>query len=169
MVETGVPALPQNTTQEQTRENVAIKLTDLRAKNYLFQSIERSIIETILCKDTAKNIWDSMKSKYQGSTKVKRAQLQTLRREFEVLGMKEGESVNDYFARTLIIANNMKLQGEDVEETTIVEKILRSMTAKFNYVVCVIEESNDVAELTVCINEQMSRVKIAIKPKINEK
>src|ERR1044072_464994 len=149
VVETRVPALPQNATQEQTRANAVIKLTDLRAKNYLFQSIERGIIETILSKNTAKGIWDSMKSKYQGSDKVKRAQLQTLRREFEVLGMKEGESVNEYFARTLVIANKMKLHGEDVKETMIVEKILRSMTSKFNYVVCAIEESNDVVDLTV--------------------
>lgn len=63
-------------------------------------------------KETAKGICDSMKQKYQGSTKVKRAQLQALRREFEILGMKEGDKVNEYFARTLTIANKMKAQGE---------------------------------------------------------
>ena len=50
-----------------------------------------------------------MKQKYQGSTRVKRAQLQALRKEFEVLQMKEGESVDAYFARTLTIANKMKI------------------------------------------------------------
>ena len=54
-------------------------------------------METILNKETAKDIWDSMKQKYQGSTKAKRAQLQALKREFEILGMKEGEKVDDYF------------------------------------------------------------------------
>ena len=42
-----------------------------------------------------------MKLKYQGSTKVRCAQLQALRREFEVLGW---EKVDDYFTRTLTIA-----------------------------------------------------------------
>ena len=33
------------------------KLKDLKAKNYLFfQAIERPILETILCKETSKNI-----------------------------------------------------------------------------------------------------------------
>jgi len=76
------------------------KLKDLKVKNYLFQ-----VIETILNRDTSKGIWDSMKQKYQGSTKVKGAQLQALRRDFETLHMKEGETVNNYFGRTLIIAN----------------------------------------------------------------
>ncbi|MCI03452.1 retrovirus-related Pol polyprotein from transposon TNT 1-94, partial [Trifolium medium] len=40
-----------------------------------------------------------MRRKYQGSNKVKRAQLQALRREFEVLCMKEGKSVNEFFCK----------------------------------------------------------------------
>src|ERR1044072_9794515 len=90
-----------------------------------------------------------MKEKYQGATKAKIAQVQTLRREFEIIAMKEGEFVNDYFARTLVIANKMKIQGEEVKEIIVVEKIFRYMTKRFNYVVCAIEESNDVTELTV--------------------
>lgn len=125
------------------------KLKDLKVKNYLFQAIDRGIIETILKKDTAKDIWDSMRLKYQGSTKVKRAQLQALRREFEMLLMKEGETVDEYFARTLAIANKMKTHGESMGQTVVVEKILRSMTARFDYVVCSIEESNDVETLTI--------------------
>nr|KYP40287.1 hypothetical protein KK1_038401 [Cajanus cajan] len=40
------------------------KLKDLKAKNYLFQAIDRSIMETILDKSSAKAIWDSMIQKY---------------------------------------------------------------------------------------------------------
>ncbi|MCI06901.1 retrovirus-related Pol polyprotein from transposon TNT 1-94, partial [Trifolium medium] len=106
-------------------------------------------METILVKDTAKDIWDSMRTKYQGSTKVKRAQLQALRREFEILAMKDTESNNDYFARTFSIVNKMTAQGQRMDTTTVVEKILRSLTSRFNYVVCSIEESNDVTTLTI--------------------
>ena len=48
--------------------------------------------------------------------------------------MKEGESVNTYFAHVLSIANKMKAHGENMSETTITEKILKSMISKFNYV-----------------------------------
>ena len=71
---------------------------------------------------------------------MKRAQLQVLRRDFEVLQMKEGEPVTNYCSRTMGIANNMRFHGEEMTDTTIVEKILCSLTPKFDYVVCSIEE-----------------------------
>ncbi|KAL5763072.1 hypothetical protein ACOSP7_019336 [Xanthoceras sorbifolium] len=63
--------------------------------------------------------------------------------------MKVGESVNEYFARTLAIANKMKTNGEDKGDVAVVEKILRSMTPKFDYVVCSIEESKDIDTLSI--------------------
>jgi len=95
-------------------------------------------------RNTSKDVRDSIKRKYQGYTKVKRAQLQPLRSKFEALAMKEGESVNDYFSKMLTIANNMSSHRERKDETLIVKKILRSMTSRFNYVVCFIGEPNDV-------------------------
>lgn len=56
------------------------KLKDLKAKNYMFQSIDKTTLKTITHKETAKQLWDSMKVKHQGSARVKRAQLQRLRR-----------------------------------------------------------------------------------------
>ncbi|RVW93305.1 hypothetical protein CK203_022322 [Vitis vinifera] len=83
------------------------KLKDLKVKNYFFQAIDRPILETILSKETSKDIWDSMKKKYQGSARVKCAQLQALKRDFETLQMKDGESVTSYCARTMDISNKI--------------------------------------------------------------
>ena len=90
-----------------------------------------------------------MKQKYQGSSQVKRAHLQALQKEFEILHMKEGESVNEYFARTLTIANKMNVNGENKGDVAVVEKILRSLTPKFDYAVCSIEESKNTDTLTI--------------------
>ncbi|CAJ2635130.1 unnamed protein product [Trifolium pratense] len=149
LIEPGITAAPPDATAEQLQAIEALKLKDLKVKNYLFQSIDRSIMETILVRTTSKDIWDAMKRKYQGSTKVKRAHLQALKREFEVLEMKENESVEQYFSRTLAIANRMSAQGQTLQEVEVVEKILRSMSSKFNYVVCSIEESNDVTAMSI--------------------
>ncbi|KAE8676824.1 proline-rich receptor-like protein kinase PERK4-like [Hibiscus syriacus] len=146
IVESGIQATTPNAvlTDTQKTELEGRKLKDLKAKNYLFQEIDRPILEIILSKETSKDIWDSMKKKYEGSAKMKRAQLQTLRRDFETLQMKDGESVTSYCARTMEISNKMRFHGEKMEDVTIVEKILRSLTPKFDYVVCSIEESKDI-------------------------
>ena len=148
-MENGIPVAAEGLTDAQRKNIEDQKLKDLKAKKYLFQAIERSVLQIILNKDTTKNIWDSLKQKYQGTTRVKRAHLQALRKEFEILHMKAGESVNEYFARTLTIANKMKANGDDKGDVAVVEKILRSMTPKFDYVVCSIEESKDIDTLTI--------------------
>ncbi|CAJ2653663.1 unnamed protein product [Trifolium pratense] len=149
LIEHGVSVAPANATQEQIRAAEESKLKDLKVKNYLYQSIDRAILETILDRSTSRSIWESMRQKYQGSTRVKRAQLQSLRREFELLLMQEDESVYDYFRRTLAIATKMTTQGETLSQATIVEKITRSMTQRFEYVICSIEESRDVTTMSI--------------------
>lgn len=151
LVVNGVPVVAEDVvlTDAQRKHIEDQQLKDLKAKNYLFQALDRSILETILNKKTTKDIWDSMKQKFQGTTRVKRGNLQALRKEFEILHMKSGETVNEYFSRTLAISNKMKVNGEDKGNTAVVEKILRSMTSKFDYVVCSIEESKDLDTLTI--------------------
>ncbi|KAH7571056.1 hypothetical protein JRO89_XS05G0245700 [Xanthoceras sorbifolium] len=87
VVDSGVAELAEGVvlTDAQRTEQKGLQLKDLKEKNYLFQAIDRSILETILCKDTSKKIWDSMKTKYQGTTRAKRVQLQALHGEFETL------------------------------------------------------------------------------------
>ena len=63
--------------------------------------------------------------------------------------MKEGEKVDSFLGRTLNVVNKMKSNGETMEQSTVVSKILRSLTSKFNYVVCSIEESNDLSTLSI--------------------
>ncbi|XP_010468473.1 PREDICTED: uncharacterized protein LOC104748551 [Camelina sativa] len=90
-----------------------------------------------------------MKKKYQGNDMVQSAQLQRLRRSFEVLEMRYGETIEEYFARVMEIANDMRNLGEDMPDEKIVEKILRTLAEKFTYIVCAIEESKDIKGMTV--------------------
>lgn len=136
LVEDGIPTLGATPTEAQKRSAAEANLKDMKVKNYLFQAIEREILETILDKSTSQAIWRSMQQKYQGSTRVKRAQLQALRREFELLIMKDGEKIDTYLGRTLSVVNKMKANGEIVDSSTVVSKILISLTPNFNYVVC---------------------------------
>lgn len=74
IVENGVaePAKGVVLTATQTTELGGQWPKNLTAKNYLFQAIDRSILEIIISKDTFNDIWDSLKVKYQGSARAKR-------------------------------------------------------------------------------------------------
>ena len=88
VVEYGVaePAEGVMLTNTQTAALEALKLKDLKAKTYLFQAIDRTILETILCKHTSKHIWDSMKKKYQGSTRQRGSSFKHFARSLKCYG-----------------------------------------------------------------------------------
>ncbi|KAH0682587.1 hypothetical protein KY289_020339 [Solanum tuberosum] len=82
---------------------------------------------------------------FQGDSKVIVVRLQSLRREFETLMMKNGESIADFMSRAVAIVSKIRSCGEKVTDQTIVEKILQSLTPKFDHVVAAIEVSKDVS------------------------
>lgn len=90
LVETSITGLENESalTEAQKKTLDDQRLKDLKAKNYLFQAINCVVLEIILKKDIAEDIWDAMKKKCQGTTRIKRARLQALRKEFEILHMK---------------------------------------------------------------------------------
>lgn len=107
-----VPTSRDGMTAVQIKNPDDMKLKDLKAKNYLFQLIDKSILKTNTQKETSKRLWDSMKLKCRDNARVKRAQLNHLRRDFEVLAMKQGESIIDYFGRVMTVANDMRNYGD---------------------------------------------------------
>ena len=88
---------------------------------------------------SAKEIWDKIILSYEGDDQVKRAKLQTLRIRYETLKMRSNESIANYFLRMDEIVNCMSDLGEEFEEVVLVEKVLRSLSAKFDSKVSAIE------------------------------
>ena len=143
------PAERIKVTAAQKRNLDEFKMKDHQVKHYLFQAIDWIVFEQILNRKISKNIWDSMKKKFGGNKRVKRSLLLTLRRDFEVLEMKNEENIDDYFGRVMVVSNKMRSNGEDMSDSKIVEKILRTLTDKFTYVVVAIEESKDTRKMTI--------------------
>lgn len=63
--------------------------------------------------------------------------------------MKDKESVTQYYAKEMKICNKMWFYEKNMADVTIVEKLLRSLLPKFDYVVCSIEESKDIDLLSL--------------------
>ncbi|GKA40284.1 retrovirus-related pol polyprotein from transposon TNT 1-94 [Tanacetum coccineum] len=62
--------------------------------------------------------------------------------------MKENESVQAYLARVSAIVSQIRSYGEKITNETIVAKVLRSLTPKFDHVDAAIEESKDLYQLS---------------------
>ena len=66
--------------------------------------------------------------------------LKTLRSDFESLHMNDSEFISNYFDLVQTIVNQMWVNGEKLDDQRIVEKIMRSLSARFDYDVAAIEE-----------------------------
>ena len=97
---------------------------------------------------TAKSIWVILKVAYQGNDKVKMVKLQTLRTQFETLKMTESETINNFMTKVMGIVNQLQMNGEEIEDQRIVEKILRCLPKKFGMIVTVFE-SRELTKLSV--------------------
>ena len=99
--------------------------------------------------DIAKAIWEKIILSYEGDAKVKSAKLQTLRIQYENLKMDNEESIANLFLHLDDIVNRMRNLGETITESTLVEKVLRSLTEKIESKVFSLEEKQDLQNLTV--------------------
>nr|GEV37958.1 hypothetical protein [Tanacetum cinerariifolium] len=63
--------------------------------------------------------------------------------------MKDTEDVSDYITRVQAVVNQLKRNDETLTDSRVVDKILRSLTEKFEHVVCAIEESNNLEDMTI--------------------
>jgi hypothetical protein len=100
------------------------------------------------CK-SAKEIWDKLRNIYEGDTKFKATKLQTYRGQFEQLKMKEDEDITAYFLRVDETVNAIVGLGEEIEESVIVQKILRSLPMRFNPKISALEERSDLDSISM--------------------
>jgi hypothetical protein len=68
---------------------------------------------------------------------------------FENLKMKESESVDQYMTQVMNTVNQLRMNGEEIPDQRVVEKVLRTLPKKFDAVVIAIEESKDLTQLSV--------------------
>jgi hypothetical protein len=127
---------------------------DCKAKSILYQGLDEATFEIIASATSSKEIWETLQKTFRGAEKVKRIRLQTLRGEFESLRMKSSESISEYYARVMLVTNQIRRNGEALTETRVIEKILRSLDPRFNFIVVTLEELQDVT--TMSIEELMS-------------
>ncbi|KAL8143062.1 hypothetical protein V2J09_016094 [Rumex salicifolius] len=68
---------------------------------------------------------------------------------FEVLHMKQSESISNNATWVQAISNQMRRNGEELEDVRLMEKILRILDPKFKLIVVTIEETKDRSKMMI--------------------
>ncbi|XP_022876799.1 uncharacterized protein LOC111395004 [Olea europaea var. sylvestris] len=122
---------------------------DQYALSIIHMGLDEAMFEKVMSSTKAKNAWEILENNFKGIQKVKKVRLQILRGKYEFSHMKESEYVFDYFTKVSSIINPMKRYGENIEESRVIEKILRSLDSKLEFVSIDIEESTDLDTMTL--------------------
>jgi transposase InsO family protein len=151
MVENGFeePENEEALTAAKKKELKEARQRDASALSMLHRAVADSVFPRIMMASKANEAWMILKKEYQGDLKVRAIKLQSLRRDFENMKMKDNECVKEFSDRFNELVNQMKSYGEDVTNTKMVEKILISLPEKYDPLVAVIEETKNLEELKV--------------------
>ncbi|XP_050916797.1 uncharacterized protein LOC127131967 [Lathyrus oleraceus] len=122
---------------------------DKKSLFLIYQSVDEDTFEKISNAMTTKEAWDKLQTCNKGVEQMKKIRLQTLRADFECLFMEESESISYYFSRVLVVVNQLKRNGEDVDEVKVMEKILRTLNSSFDFIITNIEENRDLKTMTI--------------------
>jgi len=81
----------------------------LKAKTCIHSAISDIVFTRIMTSETTKEAWDTLQEAFQGNERTRQIQVLNMRREFEMLRMKEVETIKEYFDRLLVVVNKIRL------------------------------------------------------------
>ncbi|XP_021816831.1 uncharacterized protein LOC110759108 [Prunus avium] len=151
LVEKGLPSSDskkKKTTEEISKEEddekaAAILMKDAKALGIIQNAVSDQIFPRIANADSAKMAWDLLYSEYHGGEHVRSVKLQNLRREFEYTRMCDNETLFDYLTRLNELINQMKTFGEVLSKERQVQKVLISLSKKYDPICLVIENTKN--------------------------
>nr|GEX53165.1 zinc finger, CCHC-type [Tanacetum cinerariifolium] len=92
-----------------------------------------------------------------GEERVQKARLQTLKSEFELLHMKEDETIDTFTTTLTTLVNKAASLGHTIEDETLVRKLLNAVPYRYLQIVASIEQYSDLDKMT--LEEAISRLK----------
>jgi len=78
-----------------------------KVKTCIHFAVSDVVFTRIMSCETAKEAWNTLQEAFQGNERTRQIQVLNLRREFEILRMKETETIKEYFDRLLAVVNKI--------------------------------------------------------------
>nr|XP_009783820.1 PREDICTED: uncharacterized protein LOC104232343 [Nicotiana sylvestris] len=130
-----------------TDEQMAVVQVNNKVRNFLYNAISGEDYEKIFNYDTAKEMWNKLEVTYERTSKVKETYINMLVHDYELFQMKEGEYIEEMFARFSKIISDLKAFGKPYSSSDQVRKILRNLPTTWQTKVVTLE-SQDMNKLS---------------------
>jgi hypothetical protein len=122
---------------------------DANTWHIILGGLTPAIASKVMNCSTTKEVWDKLKNVYEGEPKVKQFKLQRHRALFENMKMDEKEDIATYILKVDEVVNSIRGLGEEINESLVVHKVLRSLPARYDAKVSAIEENRDLTKMTM--------------------
>jgi hypothetical protein len=113
--------IPNNSPTYPNEKN--LRSCNSKAIHVILGELAQTISIKVMGCNTAKEVWDKLKSIYEGDPKVKQVKIQRHREKFENLNMNEKEDIAMGFLRVDEVVNSIRGLGEDLYESFVVQKV----------------------------------------------
>ena len=117
------------------------------ARAQLLQALPEDILMQVSTKKTAKEVWESLKTRFVGADHVKTARLATLKGDFDKLCMVDGDALDDYAGKISGMAAKFAGLGSTLEDAAMVKKLLDTVPDHLYPAVAGIEQLCDVEKM----------------------
>ncbi|XP_014660367.1 uncharacterized protein LOC106804213 [Setaria italica] len=115
----------------------------------IVQAVPEAVVIAISEEEKVKKVWKALEDMHVGEERVKKARVQTLKRELAGMYMGDSEKNNDFALKVTTIVNEICSLGTKVEEITVIEKLLHFVPDKFGPLISTIEQWGNVEEMSV--------------------
>ncbi|KAM6563438.1 hypothetical protein CsatB_023436 [Cannabis sativa] len=136
--------MTQWTTVETERANFNSK-----ALHALFNVVSTNQLKVIANCEIAKEAWEKLKIKNEGTDAVKKSRLRALAKAFENQTMEEDESIAEFHAKLCDISNESYALGKTYSNSKLVRKVLGVLPRRFISKVSSIQQMRNIEELNL--------------------
>jgi len=127
------------------------------ARAQLLQALPEDILMQVSTKKTAKEVWESLKTRFVGADRVRTARLATLKGDFDKLCMVDGDALDDYAGKISGMAAKFAGIGSTLDDAAMVKKLLDTVLDHLYPAVAGIEQFCDIEKMA--FEEALGRLK----------
>ena len=129
-------------------ENV-VRKTDRQVMSILFSMVSYEVTRELDVEKTAKQMWLTLKVKSRGVSQIRKARIQSPKRDYKNLSLDDDDLFLDYFGKLFCVMNELRSLGEVVTDAEVAAKLLCSVFGRFDAITTSIKQFQDLETITL--------------------